>query len=264
MLAALSGARLTVTDLGRSIASRAKQKHCIKRADRLLSNPHIHRERSTIYAELVRWLSGGCQRPIILVDWSDLDDCKRHFLLRAAVAVKGRAFTLYEEVHTMQTKEKPQSHRHFLQTLKGVLAVDCSPLIVSDAGFRVPWFRLVESLGWDWIGRVRNRTFVQFAEEETWVPGKTLYPLATKTPQALGQACLARSNPPACHLVLYHTPPKGRVHKNRLGHKARNSRSRRYAVSTQEPWLLATSLPSCPHFAKQVVARYALRMQIEA
>ncbi len=94
VMAALSGARLTVTALGRSIASRAKQKHCIKRADRLLSNPHLHRERSAIYAELVRWLIGGCQRPIILVDWSDLDDCKRHFLLRAAVAVKGRAVTL--------------------------------------------------------------------------------------------------------------------------------------------------------------------------
>ena len=263
VLAALSGARLTVTALGRSIASRAKQKHCIKRADRLLSNTHVHRERSAIYAELVRRLIGGCQRPIILVDWSDLDDCKRHFLLRAAVAVKGRSFTLYEEVHTIQTKEKPQSHRHFLQTLKGMLAADCSPLIVSDAGFRVPWFQLVESLGWDWLGRVRNRTFVQLAGKDTWVPCKTLYPLATQTPQALGQACMAQSNPLACHLVLYNAPPKGRVQKNRLGHKARNARSRRYATSTHEPWLLATSLPACPHFAKQVVARYALRMQIE-
>ena len=59
VMAALSGARLTVTALGRAIASRAKQKHCIKRADRLLSNPHVHRERSAIYAELVRRLIGG-------------------------------------------------------------------------------------------------------------------------------------------------------------------------------------------------------------
>ena len=45
VMAALSGARLTVTALGRSIASLATQKHCIKRADRLLSNTHVHRER---------------------------------------------------------------------------------------------------------------------------------------------------------------------------------------------------------------------------
>jgi len=35
VMATLSGTRLTVTDLGRSIDSQAKQKHCIKRADRL-------------------------------------------------------------------------------------------------------------------------------------------------------------------------------------------------------------------------------------
>ena len=45
VLAALSGTRLTVTDLGRSIRSPAKQKHCIKRADRVLSNAHLHRAR---------------------------------------------------------------------------------------------------------------------------------------------------------------------------------------------------------------------------
>ena len=42
VMALLTGTRLTVTDLGRSIASRAKQKHRIKRTDRLLSNKHLH------------------------------------------------------------------------------------------------------------------------------------------------------------------------------------------------------------------------------
>jgi hypothetical protein len=52
VMAALSGTRLTVTDLGRSIKSQAKQKHCIKRAERLLSNTHLHAQRESIYAEL--------------------------------------------------------------------------------------------------------------------------------------------------------------------------------------------------------------------
>jgi hypothetical protein len=34
VMAALHGEVLTVTQLGRSITSRAKEKHCIKRADR--------------------------------------------------------------------------------------------------------------------------------------------------------------------------------------------------------------------------------------
>lgn len=56
VLAALSGTRLTVTDLGRSIRSPAKQKHCIKRADRVLSNAHLHRARLSIYTALSRML----------------------------------------------------------------------------------------------------------------------------------------------------------------------------------------------------------------
>jgi hypothetical protein len=261
IMAALSGTRLTVTDLGRSIDSLAKQKHCIKRADRLLSNRHCHAERKTLYAELVQRLIGSRKRPIIIVDWSDMDDCKRHFLLRASLAVEGRAFTLYEEVHTVKTKEKPKTHLEFMKTLKSMLANDCRPIIVSDAGFRVPWFKLVAFFGWDWIGRVRNRTFVQLADDETWFPCKDLYDNATGTPKALGAAHMARSNPIACQLVLYKGKPKGRIHKNRLGEKAMNSHSRKHATSAKEPWLLATSLPMNSSLAKKVVELYTLRMQ---
>ena len=136
VMAALSGTRLTVTDLGRCIDSLAKPKHCIKRSDRLLSNRHLHAEREAIYAHLVQRPIGTRKRPIIIVDWSDLDACKRHFLLRASLAVEGRSVTLYEEVHTLKSKEKPRSHLNFLNTLKAMLALDCRPIIVSDAGFR--------------------------------------------------------------------------------------------------------------------------------
>ncbi len=263
IMAALSGTRLTVTDLGRSIDSLAKQKHCIKRTDRLLSNTHCHAERQNIYAELVQRLIGSRQRPIIIVDWSDMDDCKRHFLLRASLAVEGSAFTLYEEVHTVKTKEKPKTHLDFMTTLKGMLTNDCRPIIVSDAGFRVPWFKLVASFGWDWIGRVRNRTFVQLNNDESWFPCKDLYDSASTTAKALGAANMAQNNPIACQLVLYKGKPKGRVHKNRLGKKAMNSHSRKHAASAKEPWLLATSLPLNSSLAKKVVALYTLRMQIE-
>ncbi|MCH7696970.1 MAG: IS4 family transposase, partial [Proteobacteria bacterium] len=264
VMAALSGTRLTVTDLGRSIDSLVKPKYCIKRADRLLSNTHCHAEREAIYAKFVQRLIGSRKRPIIIVDWSDMDDCKRHFLLRAALAVDGRSFTLYEEVHTVKSKEKPKSHLNFLKKFKAMLAADCRPIIVSDAGFRVPWFKLVESFGWDWIGRVRNRTFVQLAaDDESWFPCKALYDNATTIPKALGAAHMAEYNPIACQLVLYKGKPKGRVHKNRLGKRSKATRSRRAEAQGKEPWLLATSLAPCSKLAKKVVALYTLRMQIE-
>ena len=51
VMSTLSGTRLTVTDLGRSIERQAKQKHGIQRADRRLSNPPCHAQRKTIYTE---------------------------------------------------------------------------------------------------------------------------------------------------------------------------------------------------------------------
>ena len=232
VMAALVGTRLTVTDLGRSMPSLVNQKHCIKRADRLLANRRLYQEREALYGELTRLLVGSRTRPIIIIDWSDMDDCKRHFLLRASLAVAGRSATLYEEVHTLRTKEKPQTHLRFMQTLSRMLPADCRPIIVSDAGFRGPWFTLVASFGWDWIGRVRNRTLVQWeaaeqADKAAWFPCKTLYQQATRTPRALGAARLARRHPLACQLILYKAQPKGRVHNNRLGQKAMNSHSRK-------------------------------------
>jgi hypothetical protein len=54
---------------------------------------------------LTQLLIGTKQRPVIIIDWSDMDDCKRHFLLRASGPVQGRSLTLYEEVHTVKSKE---------------------------------------------------------------------------------------------------------------------------------------------------------------
>lgn len=149
VMAALRGEVLTVTHLGRSITSEAKEKHCIKRADRLLSNRRLQRERTEIYSSLTQWLLGTKQRPAIIVDWSDLDECKRHFLLRASVAIEGRSLTLYEEVHTLKSKEKPKTHQRFLQQLKAMLPPDCRPILVTDAGFRTPQ---VSSKWKPWVG----------------------------------------------------------------------------------------------------------------
>ena len=44
--------------------------------------------------------------PIILVDWSDLDERTQHFLLRASLATQERSLTLYEEVPPLSRKEK--------------------------------------------------------------------------------------------------------------------------------------------------------------
>jgi Transposase DDE domain len=166
-------------------------------------------------------------------------------------------------VHTLRSKEKPRTHRQFLQTLKTLLPPHCRPIVVTDAGFRTPWFKQVEALGWDWVGRIRNRPEVQLPGEDPWIACKSLYHQATSTPKALGRARVTESDPIACQLVLYKAKPKGRVHRNRLGHPARSAHSRKHVQAQREPWLLGTSLPEGSKLAEKVVKLYTSRMQIE-
>ena len=73
----------------------------------------------------------------------------------ASVPVDGRSITVYEEVHALGQYNKPGTHRHFLQALHRVVPPSCHPVVVTDAGFRGPWFLQVAACGWDWVGRVQ-------------------------------------------------------------------------------------------------------------
>jgi len=261
--AAIKERRLSVTGLGRAIDSDAIEKYCIKRSDRLIGNRHLYHEFHDVYHSFSLIILGTVQRPVILVDWSDLDPYKRHFLLRASVAVDGRALTLYEEVHELSTKEKPKTHRAFLNKLKAMLPNGCCPIVVTDAGFRTPWFKMVEKLGWDWVGRLRNRNLVQSSEDEAWFHCKKLYEGASKTPKYIGQMLLTRRSSIQCHFVLYKGKPKGRSKITCVGERARSKHSEQCAQREREPWLLVTSLPATSKLAKNVVNIYSTRMQIE-
>jgi len=263
VLAAISERRLSVTGLGRAIDSDAREKHCIKRADRLIGNEHLYREFPDVFSSFARLIINNAKRPVVLVDWSDLDPYKKHYLLRASVAVDGRSLSLYEEVHGLANKEKPAIHRLFLNKLKSMLPEGCKPIVVTDAGFRTPWFRLVESMGWDWVGRLRNRHLVRAGEDEVWFRSKDLYEKASPTPKYLGQMQLTRQSPVLCHFVLYKGKPKGRSKMTCLGERARSIQSEKCAQREREPWLLVTSLPATSKLAKKVVNIYSARMQIE-
>ena len=257
----LSGSSATVTDIGRGIDSSAKEKHRIKRADRLLSNIHLHRELKTIYTSLSSHLTRGISRPIILVDWSDLDPYKRHFLLRASLAVNGRSLTLYEEVHSIATKEKTATHKQFLERLSRMIDCRSHPIIVTDAGFKSPWFRQVKALGWDFVGRVRKPHWYT-TDHQQWQSITVLYEQATTRPKTLSGA-IAKSNPFACQLIIVKQKKVGRKRLNRSGKPKRSKISLSHERSANDPWLLSTSLPMSKQLSKEVVNIYRTRMQIE-
>jgi hypothetical protein len=126
-----------------------------------------------------RDLLAGIKRPVVIVDWSDLEPRRRWLVIKAAAAVGGRAVSLYEKVCSMKRYNGPRTHREFLMTLKTILPEGCQPIIVPDAGFRGPWFKAVEAQGWDWVGRIRNKIKYYHTESGRWRYTDTLYKEAT-------------------------------------------------------------------------------------
>jgi len=259
--ALLGGSKLTLTQLGRHRAGGAYTKHHIKAADRLLGNTHLHAERDAIYRAIALTLLAGTTRPLILVDWSDADTRRRWLMIKAAVAVGGRAVSIYEKVYPMKRYNSPGAHREFLEALKTMLPDGCKPLIVTDAGFRGPWFKAVEAHGWDWIGRIRNK--IKYYREDTgrWQFTNALYKQATARIRHVGEVSLSPRHGYRFRMYLV------RAYRPRVGRppltRPQGGRARQYRRLHKAPWLLATSLPHDKHGARRIKHFYAQRMQIE-
>ncbi|WP_268606993.1 transposase, partial [Escherichia coli] len=103
------------------------------------------------------FICSGNTMPIVLVDWSDIREQKRLMVLRASVALHGRSVTLYEKAFPLSEQCSKKAHDQFLADLASILPSNTTPLIVSDAGFKVPWYKSVEKLGWYWLSRVRGK-----------------------------------------------------------------------------------------------------------
>lgn len=257
--ALLRGRQLWLSALGRAVGGGVDEKHSIKRMDRLLGNAHLSDERLQWYRFVARQVLGSNRRPVIAVDWTDLDDRKELFLLRASVSVGGRALPVYEEVH--DSYGDTRWHRRFLSHLAQVLGPDCAPIVVSDAGFRVWWFKLLHERGWDYVGRVRNREYVRWQSGGRWFPNRRLHARATRRAKRLGAAWLSKLHQHAVTLYLYRGSVKKRVKLNREGRRARGPREEKIASAYREPWLLASNLGRLS--ARKVVALYRRRVQIE-
>lgn len=87
-------------------------------------------------------------RDLVVIDWSDVTADQPWHLLHASVAVEGRSVTLYEEVHSQRKYGDRDVHRRFLARLAKLLPAGCSPMIMTDAGFRSTWFDLVTQRRW--------------------------------------------------------------------------------------------------------------------
>lgn len=258
------GARVSITGMGRGLMASTRIKHRVKRMDRLVGNRRLMCERDHYYAAIIERLLGHCPRPVILIDWSDFSLDRQQQLLRASVPAGGRAIAIYEELHPYALLANRTVQHRFLARLKRLLPTDCTPIIIADAGFRVPFFGYVEQLGWHWLGRIRNRDFIRWeGAPRDWVPAKSLHALASPKAQDLGQAQWVRRAPLRGRLVLMRHPRHGRKDRTRQGPVRRSCSSRKHARRAKEPWLLIASESLHSFGARQIVRLYKTRMQIE-
>lgn len=263
--ALLIGKKLSLTLLGRHLATKTKERHCIRKMDRLLGNSHLHAETSDFYRAINSLLIPTLLRPIICVDWSCVNKRKDWHILRATLAIKGRGMVLYQEVHPKGCENSPQVQKKFLRHLKDILPKDCRPIIVSDAGFLGPWFKAVTELGFDWVGRIRTKTSYRFINQKEWHNNcLDLYEQATPQATYIGCVSLAKRQKVTCRLVLLRQKKKhSRKHYNRSGEPSNTTESNRCARRANDPWLLVTSLSIEAKEAKKIANIYEKRMQIE-
>jgi len=248
------GGKLSPATIGRSLRGSASPKHEIKRVDRLLGNPKMTVDRRSLFLAIARRLLRGAERPVILVDWTQA--CGTHVALVRAVPIDGRALPIYVEVHPLKKLGNADVEERFLCALKAIVPPECRSIVVSDAGFKGPFFSAVLECGWDFLGRVRGTTKAVAATGEK-ISKEEFYARASTTPVELGAFGLFAKQRIPCRLVL--------VRKRRRPGPKRPppacKEERELRQSALDPWLLATSLSDGD--AAEIVRLYAKRMQIE-
>jgi DDE family transposase len=252
--AIVRGGRLSPAAIGRALPGEALPKHGIKRVDRMLGNPKMVGDRPRFFQAIAQRLLSGCGRPVVLVDWTHAGG--PHEALVAAVPVGGRAVPIYIEVHPLKKLGNAAVEKRFLRALHAIVPGQCRCVIVSDAGFKGPFFQAVLKLGWDFVGRIRGTTKAISSVGEK-ISKEQFYARASTTPVDLGRFGLFVKQRIPCRLVLVrkrHKPgPKLPLSKSKEEREQRQS--------ALAPWLLATSMADGD--AAAIVAIYARRMQIE-
>ena len=71
------------------------------------------------------------------------------------VPIGGRTLPVLDMVFPGKQQGTPKAEKRFLTRLRTLIPTTVRPVLVTDAGFRHPWFQAVSAIGWDWVGRLR-------------------------------------------------------------------------------------------------------------
>jgi len=248
--ALIRGGRASLTALGRNLAPSTTPKHRIKRIDRLLGNAHLHRELFAWYAIVAARLLDGCPRPVILIDWTEIN--RSWWSLTAAVPVAGRAIPIYSEVHPPSGNGSARLIERFMKNLRRVLPSSVRPTLVADAGFMRPFFEACWQCRFDLVVRLNGHGRLR-----AWCPDRTttvhaIACQARRKARCLGDWKVYDANRRGVTLRVVSAKRTGLLHR---------IDDRSYRKRAVEPWTLGTTRHDLT--PEDVIALYAMRMRIE-
>ena len=202
--AVMGGHLLSLSRLARGLIGQGTHKAALKRVDRLMGNQRIAQEAEVVGAALLRRWAEGVQPLVIAVDWSEVAPDGVFVELRAALTRPGmgRGLTIYQQVYPESKLGNARAERALLEQLHKWMPVSAQVIIVTDAGFRRPWFIEVERLGWSWIGRIRGSMCVS-REGRHWQQAAVCCAQATSKACRWNDCWLTWKSPFACDMVLY-------------------------------------------------------------
>ena len=262
--AAMGGQCVSLTRLSRGVLGAGCLKAAIKRVDRLIGHARIAQEAQIVGQQLLGVLCQVGVPLVIAVDWSAVSPGGRFVELRAAVTWlgMGRALTIYQQVYPLSQLGNAKAERLLLDTVHAWIGEGIEVTVVTDAGFRRPWFAQVERLGWSWIGRIRRGVNVS-RDRAQWVSAGQWFEHASGTARRWSGCYLSKQAAWPCDMVLYRSRTGGRKSYRCPGHGSTPKAAKEARASAHEPWLLAHSPRLSAYRPDEIVAMYARRMHIE-
>lgn len=244
--------RVSGAAIGRALRG-CTPRHGIKAVDRLLGNPKLTRERHVWFQVLCRSLLRKQRRIVVLIDWTQLRGDL--WALVAAVPFRGRSLPVFAATHDASLVGNREVHLEFLRGLRAVLPSESQLVVVTDGGFRSPFFRACRQMRIDFVIRLRNDRATAAFDYPHRVAFAEIFKKARYFPRCLGKAAPYVSSQDSSLVRLVLGP---RPRKALRRHRYRDDYERKRAC---EPWLLATTLEN--ETAASIFDLYATRMQVE-
>jgi len=268
--AIVAGHSVSLTRIARALSGSIRLKAALKRVDRLIGHRRIEQEARLVGALLLKQLSKLSAPLVIVVDWSAVNPGGSFVELRAAVSYPGmdRALTVYQQVYPQRQLGSCKIECALLDQLHRWLGGRSRVIVVTDAGFRRPWFAHVERLGWSWVGRVRRGVLLAAPGEARcsgwcWQSVGEWFARANGRAKRSSNCRLSKRGGWPCEVVLVRRRVLGRKHYRCPGYGSPSRAAREARRSAKEPWLLVHSAALNGYLPEQIVAFYAARMQIE-